>query len=499
MELYKWQNECLEKWKETGYRGIAEVTTGAGKTYMAGYGALNLRSIYADCLVVYIVVPRVALQEQWQRALKNIGINDSHIYQKGKQPWVKPQFEILTINTAREVLPLIIDKNMQENKKVLLILDEFHHYGSQVNNHLFDFLESENFRKENYFTLALSATTEVRTLKTKLIPKIGNIFYRYNLTSAISDEIVNPFLLFNIALQMSDEDRDVYDAISDAISTTYGRLYKAAPSLMKAGLPFAELIFELKNYPSDYVVSLAESLDRKIRERRDVMVRADDRIKATLKLIEYSSPLDKILVFTERIEQVETLNEKLASLGYKVGAYFSEMATKSKSRVLRDFKSGEKRILLCCKALDEGLDVPDCNVGIFLANTSTTLQRVQRVGRIIRKDENKKPSLLYYLYLEDTIEDCSMLYDLEDNTEVIEVRFRKNEFYNYEYMEKVKKLLSSINKEMTKVQKNDLAFLLKKGVIRPEQLLSREQLEKIINSGECREKAFIKAMIMLNR
>lgn len=74
---------------------------------------------------------------------------------------------------------------------------------------------------------------------------------------------------------------------------------------------------------------------------------------------------------------------------------------------LERFRDGELRILISCRALDEGFDVPDADVGIVLSCASIERQRIQRMGRILRRREGKQISSLYYLYLEHTVEDPS--------------------------------------------------------------------------------------------
>ena len=76
ISLYKWQEECLGIWRDFGYRGIAEVTTGAGKTFMATIGSIKLNEECNDNLSVYIVVPKVALKKQWKDVLIKSGIKD---------------------------------------------------------------------------------------------------------------------------------------------------------------------------------------------------------------------------------------------------------------------------------------------------------------------------------------------------------------------------------------------------------------------------------------
>ena len=46
-------------------------------------------------------------------------------------------------------------------------------------------------------------------------------------------------------------------------------------------------------------------------------------------------------------------------------------------------------VLLTCRALDEGFDLPDIEVGIVASMTKSPRQRIQRLGRILRKVDGK--------------------------------------------------------------------------------------------------------------
>ena len=83
--LYKWQKECLNTWKNSGYRGIAEVTTGAGKTFMAVQGSKKLDEEENSNLSVYIVVPKVALKKQWKEVLLKNKVKDIEIWSNVKR------------------------------------------------------------------------------------------------------------------------------------------------------------------------------------------------------------------------------------------------------------------------------------------------------------------------------------------------------------------------------------------------------------------------------
>ena len=81
----------------------------------------------------------------------------------------------------------------------------------------------------------------------------------------------------------------------------------------------------------------------------------------------------------------------------------------ARNRILQDFRNGAVRILVSCRCLDEGIDVPDADVGIVMSCTSVERQRVQRLGRIIRSSKEKTAACLYYLYISESSEDSAYL------------------------------------------------------------------------------------------
>ena len=62
--------------------------------------------------------------------------------------------------------------------------------------------------------------------------------------------------------------------------------------------------------------------------------------------------------------------------------------------ILKGFEEGKIEILFAMKMLDEGVDVPRAEVGVFASSTGNPRQFIQRRGRLLRKHKNK--SLLQY-------------------------------------------------------------------------------------------------------
>lgn len=115
-------------------------------------------------------------------------------------------------------------------------------------------------------------------------------------------------------------------------------------------------------------------------------------------------------MFCKRILQADETAALLESLfPGKIGRYHSGMTKMRRKETLELFSMRELRILVACKALDEGLDVPDASVGIILSGTSVGRQRVQRLGRILRMMPEKSMAYLYYLYIAQSTEESAHL------------------------------------------------------------------------------------------
>lgn len=65
LQLHKWQSDCITTWISSGFRGIAKVVTGAGKTIFALALAQEMQNNHNHDLKVLIVVPTIVLLNQW--------------------------------------------------------------------------------------------------------------------------------------------------------------------------------------------------------------------------------------------------------------------------------------------------------------------------------------------------------------------------------------------------------------------------------------------------
>ena len=64
---------------------------------------------------------------------------------------------------------------------------------------------------------------------------------------------------------------------------------------------------------------------------------------------------------------------------------------------IRSFQDGGIDMLFAMKCLDEGVDVPRTEVGVFTASTGNPRQFIQRRGRLLRKHKDKQFATIYDL------------------------------------------------------------------------------------------------------
>ena len=107
----------------------------------------------------------------------------------------------------------------------------------------------------------------------------------------------------------------------------------------------------------------------------------------------------KIIIFTQYKSQAEKIAEKTGAL-----LLHGDLDSRTRKAILDKFKSMDKGVLVVTTLGDEGLDLPDVNVGILASGTSSSRQFIQRLGRLVRPGPGKS-AVLYDVVLKGTSEE----------------------------------------------------------------------------------------------
>ena len=88
--------------------------------------------------------------------------------------------------------------------------------------------------------------------------------------------------------------------------------------------------------------------------------------------------------------------------------------------ILDDLRGRRLDAVVAPRVLDEGIDVPDADLGIVVNASRTRRQMIQRMGRILRRKRPGVGARFVILYATDTIEDPSMRFERDGFLDEIE-------------------------------------------------------------------------------
>jgi len=359
----RWQVAALEAWKEHSDRGVVAVTTGAGKTFLSYLCMLDLLNRNRKVQIV-VVVPTLALLDQWYVGLEeDLGVHQTQIATfSGRGRERSPsRLNLLVINTAREVAPAIAAAGPS-----FLIVDECHRASGPVN--------SLALRGDHSATLGLSATPEGtydNSFDERVAPLLGPVIYRYGYDEAYADGVIVPFELKNVNIPLVSSEQREYDVLSQRVAKTRSEL--------RRGLDVSE---KLKNL---------------LIRRSGVSASARNRVPVAIRLAVDNAGA-RTIIFHERIAAAEAISDGLRNAGLTVALYHSRLSDPLRRSNLRLFRRGGTDVLVTCRALDEGFNVPEARVAIIASSTASPRQRIQRLGRILRPAQGKDVATVYTLY-----------------------------------------------------------------------------------------------------
>lgn len=363
-EPREWQSLALENWR-SAQQGILSVVTGAGKTVFAQLCMLQfLESRPNGCFV--IVVPTLALLDQWYVSLtEDLAVSGDDIalfsgQSRGKTP---KKVNLLVLNTARKMAPQIAAQNPDN----FLIVDECHRAGTPANH--------KALQGSHAATLGLSATPfreHDEGFEKWLQPSLGPIIFDYGYEQARHDNVITPFHLVNISVNLLPHEEAEYQTLSHRI-IRLRRSKNISPSEREG------------------------RIERLLQRRAAVSARAIMRIPVAVKLAENYSR-ERCIVFHERIEEAEQIAEMLRHRGVRVAVYHTKIELHVRLDNLRLFRRGVFDCLVTCRALDEGTNVPETQYAIIASSTSSTRQRIQRLGRVLRPALGKESATIFTIY-----------------------------------------------------------------------------------------------------
>jgi len=353
-EAFPYQREALAAWEKARCRGVVVLPTGTGKTFLA---TLAIASRKRSTLVV---VPTLDLVNQWYDGLSAafgapIGILGGGYH----------DVEDITVSTYDSAY---IHMERLGARFGLVVFDECHHLPS-ASYALAAKMSLAPFR------LGLSATPE-RSDERGYEDTIGPIVFRKDITE-LSGDYLAAYDVVRLSVPLSTEERAEYEATREI----YKSFLRANGIRMSERDGWARFLMLSSQSDTGRRAFLA------YRRQRQLALAAPGKLELLARLL-HAHRHDRSIVFTEDNATVYQISRK-----FLVPAITHQTKVKERSFILSAFNEGTFNTVVTSKVLNEGVNVPQANVAIVLSGSGSVREHVQRLGRILRKTEDKFATL----------------------------------------------------------------------------------------------------------
>jgi superfamily II DNA or RNA helicase len=358
VKLRDYQQEAVENWCMEK-RGLIVLPTGAGKTI------IGLKIIEIVNSPTLIIVPTLDLIKQWTKVLsQNFDIEIGNI--GGGTENIQP-ITVSTYDSAYIYAPSI------GNKFLLLVFDEVHHLPAPSYR-----LIAETFVAP--FRLGLTATEEREDHLEEDFPYlIGKPTFKIAAKELAKDNYLAKYTIERKQTFMSAEESLKYKENM----TIYHTCLRKIGLKMNSHNAFKRLI----------MISSNNNIARRALVARnkalDIAFNSKSKMDEIRKILGENKNI-KTIVFTQHNKLVyEISNDFLIPfITYK-------SSKEEREDVLTGFREGRYKAIVTSKVLDEGIDVPDAQVGILVSGTGSSREFVQRLGRLLRpKNDNSQARLI---------------------------------------------------------------------------------------------------------
>ena len=388
LELKKDQLDTVDAWLSNGFRGSIIYSVGTGKTEIAFECAKKAANATAKCFSSYFnilyLVPRIVLVNHNLERLLNYGIPEEHI---GVYFGERKQIQEITISTYNSVinnLDLVRTSDM-------VIFDEMHLISNTAKtfSKIFDVIVEDHNKAILGLTAAIDKKDSIYNTIMTILPPVK----KYTIKDAVDEDRLSRPIIIPLKVKLNDKEQKLYDCCSVKIKNISHRVKKYDVKSMSLLLT-----------RSGHVEGLVKAWFVSVRKRKAVLSCATNKLSAAVDLIRKKHPNERVMVFSDTLDSINKLKSRLESQGIKAMVIDSNMNSIGRQMILskwgRDFYP-----LLSVYTLEIGYDVPQVGIKIILASTSNMNQAIQRIGRVLRRYDEKDTALIYLVYVSDAKDD----------------------------------------------------------------------------------------------
>lgn len=361
------QAEALAAWRAAGRRGLLILPTGSGKSYLAELAILDARRS------TLVVAPTLDLMNQWYDLL-----SASFQVEVGLIGGGYHEVKDLTVTTYDSAW---IHLEHLGGRFGLLIFDECHHLPGPSYTHAAECSIAP-------YRLGLTATPERTDGREKLLDTlVGPEVYRRTIRD-LAGEYLAEYEVVRVAVDLSEAEALEYEEAR----ATYQDFVRSAGISMRGPQGFQQFVM---------IASRTERGRRAFaafRRSRALALASPSKLHVLEHLLRRHRR-DRVILFTHENEMVYDISRR-----FLIPSITHRTDTKERQALLEAFRAGKVPALATSRVLNEGVDLPTANVGIVLSGSGSIREHVQRLGRILRRQEGKE-AVLYEIITRGTVEE----------------------------------------------------------------------------------------------
>jgi superfamily II DNA or RNA helicase len=362
LSLRDYQESALERWIKAGMRGSVVLPTGSGKTVI---GIKAIEKVNSSALVV---VPTLDLMAQWTEVLTRYFANTKI----GNLGGGAEDIQAITVSTYDSAY---LRAASIGNKFSLLIFDEVHHLAAPGFRSIAEQMAAP-------YRLGLTATIEREDDLHRDIPKLvgGGIVFHANPSELAKGKHLAPFEIERRRVEMTPEESIEYQK-------HFGK-YQVCLKQLGVRMQYAGAFRRLIMMSGRSKVAREALLARN--KAMDIALNSRSKIEELKEILAENKGL-KTIIFTQHNSLDYEISDKflIPSITHRTGK-------EERHEALEGFKQGRYHAIVTSKVLDEGVDVPDAELGIIVSGTGSGREFIQRLGRLLRpkKDSTRKAKLV---------------------------------------------------------------------------------------------------------
>lgn len=400
---HQYQEDAYNAWVQNGKTGFLAMATGTGKTVTS----LNcvLHEFSSDGYYhVLILVPTLDLVDQWKNELVSFNFKKIICVSSLNHQWRKEVLDISQkVKRGKDCNFVIVstydsfvNKDFQMmlpaiSQSMILIADEAHNIGGKMVKNCFKKLSI--LRR-----IALSATPE-RIYDEEGTAEICSFFndkypyvYSFPMSRAIEEHRLCQYYYYPKIAYLNDEEMNLYSYLSKKLAA----FWDESKGKFKDKKEAERLLMNRKR--------IIHKCNDKIRVYKDILSEiGEDKLRYTFvyapqgKYEEMGFDDDIVLTEEDDLSFIQKLLNETKGMYPRLhcNTFTSKDNKVTRAHLLNDFADGALDILLAMKCLDEGVDVPRAEIGIFTSSTGNPREFIQRRGRLLRTHPDKMFSHIY--------------------------------------------------------------------------------------------------------